>query len=85
MNKYIKAALSISSVAMLFYILHDQHNKIKECRAKIEEQQRVMDSIQTEAMTTSIQLGRYEIAIDALAEHDSAAAQKIIDELKDIE
>lgn len=85
MNKYIKAALSISSVAMLFYILHDQNNKIKECRAKIEEQQRVMDSIQTEAMTTSIQLGRYEIAIDALAEHDSAAAQKIIDELKDIE
>ena len=85
MNKYIKAALSISSVAMLFYILHDQHIKIKECRAKIEEQQRVMDSIQTEAMTTSIQLGRYEIAIDALAEHDSAAAQKIIDELKDIE
>jgi superoxide dismutase len=41
--------------------------------------------LQTEAMTTSIQLGRYEIAIDALAEHDSAAAQKIIDELKDIE
>jgi hypothetical protein len=85
MNKYIKAILSISSVAMLFYILHDQHNKIKECRTKIEQQQKIIDSIETEAMTTSIQLGRYEIAIDALAEHDSAAAQKIIDELKDIE
>jgi len=42
----------------------------------VDNQQRIIDSLQQEIFAKDIELGRYEVAIDLLEEKDSSAAAK---------
>lgn len=69
MRKYINAILSISSVLMLFYIIHDQRQQIKQCKT-------LVDSLQQELYISNINLNRYDITLELLSEQDSVAADR---------
>jgi len=67
MRKYINAILSISSVLMLFYIIHNQ-------RQQIAAKQTTIDSLQTELFISNANLGRYEMTLELMYEKDIQAA-----------
>ena len=69
MKKYINAALSITSVLMLFYIIYDQRQQAVVYQSKI-------DSLQTEVFNAQTNVGKYEIALELLAQQDEPAAAK---------
>lgn len=64
MKKYINAVLTILSVVMLFYVLHDQRSTIKQIK---EENQKLIierDSLRSELITMQIIEGRLEYIVD---------------------
>jgi hypothetical protein len=74
MRKYINAILSISSVLMLFYIIHDQRQQIKQLESS--PKQKTLDSLYDELYISNVNLTRYDMALELLIEQDSLAAAK---------
>ena len=70
MKKYINAALSITSVLMLFYIIYDQRQQLAVYKGSS------IDSLQVELFNAQNNVGRYEIALELLAQQDEPAAAK---------
>jgi hypothetical protein len=88
MKKYIGAALSLSSVGMLFYIIFDQQHQIKTLKLSqpnMDSVQHVVDSLHDENFIQHTELDRYDIAIEKLRENYPQAAEQFDDCLKDTE
>jgi hypothetical protein len=67
MKKYIGAALSLSSVGMLFYIIFNQKEQIAtltSTRPNVDSLHHVIDSLKSEIFVKEIEVGRYEIIFD---------------------
>jgi hypothetical protein len=80
MKKYINAVLSLATVGMLLYIIHDQHNQIQ----KYKKQEVVTDSLREELFNANAELGRYELTEEHLKEVNPEA-EKEFEEFKDQE
>ena len=84
MKKYIGAILSLASVGMLFYIIYDQKDQIKELKTTLESTKHeiktvdslkhVVDSINTEVFISQTKATRYEIALENLKNENPLAA-----------
>jgi len=84
MKKYIKAILSLASVGMLFYIIYNQKEQIKNLKSSlnhthqkiqtIDSLHKVIDSINSDLFIEHINAERYEIALDRLKTEDSLSA-----------
>jgi hypothetical protein len=88
MKKYIGAALSLSSVGMLFYIIFNQKEQIQtltSTRPNMDSIQHVIDSLHDENFIQHTELDRYDIAIERLRENYPQAAEQFDDCLKDTE
>jgi hypothetical protein len=88
MKKYIGAALSLSSIGMLFYIIFDQKHQIQtltSTRPNIDSIQHVVDSLHDENFIQHTELDRYDIAIEKLRENYPQAAEQFDDCLKNTE
>ena len=85
MKKYIGAVLSLASVGMLFYIIHNQRDQIKNLKkenSNVVIIKKECDSLKSEIFTKDIQIGRYEHIFDLLdTELDNDCKTKV-DELK---
>jgi hypothetical protein len=67
MKKYIGAALSLSSVGMLFYIIFNQKEQITtltSTKPNVDSLHQVIDSLKSEISSNEIEIGRYEIIFD---------------------
>ena len=85
MKKYIGPVLSLASVGMLFYILFDQKEQIKNLQqenSKVELIKHERDSLQSEMFTKDIQIGRYEHILDLLDTELDADCKAKVDDLK---
>ena len=84
MKKYIGAILSLASVGMLFYIIYDQKDQIKELKTTLESTKHeiktvdslkhVVDSVNTEVFINQTKATRYEIALENLKNENPLAA-----------
>lgn len=77
MKKYIGAVLSLASVGMLFYILFNQKEQIRELKSKVKELQHTVDSVDNQNVIIEHENDQMINAIDAVIEHDSANAEII--------
>lgn len=77
MKKYIGAALSLASVGMLFYIMFNQKDQIKNLKAETKSQKQIIDSLTNDNTIIQHENDVYEIAIDKIADEDSATAEFI--------
>jgi hypothetical protein len=77
MKKYIGAILSLASVGMLFYILFTQKEQIKNLKAENKSQKQIIDSLTNDNTIIQHENDVYEIAIDKIADEDSATAEFI--------
>lgn len=85
MKKYIGPVLSLASVGMLFYIMFDQKEQIKNLEqenSKVEVIKHERDSLQSEMFTKDIQIGRYEHILDLLDTELDADCKTKVDQLK---
>lgn len=85
MKKYIGPVLSLASVGMLFYIMFDQKEQIKNLQqenSKVELIKHQRDSLGAEIFTKEIQIGRYEHIMDLLSTELDADCKAKVDELK---
>ena len=82
MKNYIKAILSLSSVGMLFYIIFNQKEQIKELNEKpdlthqVDSLIKVKDSLDNDLFIQNINVTRYEIALDRLREVSPKSAEE---------
>jgi len=79
MKKYINAALSLASVGLLFYVIHNQNYQIKTLKVqsiRVDSLNKVVDSLNSELFIKHFETDRYEIAIDMLKEQDPKAADE---------
>ena len=70
---------------MLFYILFDQKEQIKNLQqenSKVELIKHERDSLQSEMFTKDIQIGRYEHILDLLETELDADCKAKVDDLK---
>lgn len=84
MKKYIGPILSLASVGLLFYIIYNQKEQIKELKTTVAAQTqktqavdsltRALDSLSSEVFTEHIRADRYEITLDRLRAEDSLTA-----------
>lgn len=77
MKKYIGPILSLASVGMLFYILHNQREQIKDLKAQIQTLQTQTDSLGHENVIIQHEIDEMDHAMDAVIEHDSANVEII--------
>lgn len=85
MKKYIGAALSLASVGMLFYIIHNQRDQIKNLKLENENVVTIKnecDSLKSEMLTKDIQIGRYEHILDLLDTELDIDCKEKVDYLK---
>jgi hypothetical protein len=85
MKKYIGPILSLASVGMLFYVMFDQKEQIKNLQqenSKVELIKHERDSLQSEMFTKDIQIGRYEHILDLLDAELDADCKAKVDDLK---
>lgn len=85
MKKYITAALSLASVGMLFYIIHNQRDQIKNLKLENENVVTIKnesDSLKSEMLTKDIQIGRYEHILDLLDTELDIDCKEKVDYLK---
>ena len=88
MKKYIGAALSLSSVGMLFYIIFNQKEQITtltSTKPNVDSLQHVVDSLHDENFIQHTELDRYEIAIEILRENYPQSAEHFDECLKNTE
>ena len=64
MKKYINGILSLSSIAILFYIVFNQKEQIANLQSKINSIEHERDSLRLEILSKEIEVGRYESAIN---------------------
>lgn len=77
MKKYINAILSITTLGLLFYILIDLKEQVKQIpvlKKEIDSLSTVKDSLTNEVFMREIQNGRYESTIYYLEETNPKAA-----------
>lgn len=84
MKKYIGPVLSLASVGMLFYIVYNQNQQIKELKSSIHEAHvktqladsliKITDSLITEVFIEHTNAERYEITLERLKTEDSLTA-----------
>ena len=84
MKKYIGPVLSLASVGMLFYIIYNQKQQIKELKTTLSIQTQkiqtidsltlVVDSLSSEVFIEHIRAERYEVTLDRLRAEDSLTA-----------
>jgi hypothetical protein len=84
MKKYVGPVLSLASVGMLFYIIFNQKEQIKELKTSVRESAQkiqtvdslytVIDSLNNEVFIEHTNCERYEITLDRLKTEDSITA-----------
>lgn len=77
MKKYISAALSITTIGLLFYTLYDLKQQVKQIpvlKSQLDSVSIIRDSLVTEVFNHEIQNGRYEVTLDYLKEVNPKAA-----------
>jgi hypothetical protein len=84
MKKYIKAILSLASVGMLFYIIYNQKEQIKDLKSSLNQAHqkiqtvdslsKTIDSLNSNLFIEHMNTERYEIALDRLKAEDSLSA-----------
>lgn len=79
MKKYISAALSITTIGLLFYTLYDLKQQVKQVvvlQHQIDSLATIKDSLVNEVFMHEISNGRYEITLEHLKEtHPKAALE----------
>lgn len=81
MKKYISAALSIATIGMLFYTIHDLRQQVKQVKVlqhEVDSLVTIKDSLVNEVFIHEITNGRYEITLDHLQETHPKAALEFI-------
>lgn len=81
MKKYIGAAFSIGTIAVLFYTLFDLKNQVKQIpvlQHQLEVVTAERDSLHDENFIKSTEIGRYEITLDHLQEKNPKAALEFV-------
>jgi len=67
MKKYINTSLSLASIGILFYIIFNQKEQIKELsstKSNIDSLYQVVDSLKAEVLSNEIEASRYEIIFE---------------------
>ena len=69
MKKYISAALSITTIGLLFYTLYDLKQQVKQIpvlKSQLDSVIVIKDSLANEVFIHQAEIGRYEITVDYL-------------------
>ena len=80
MKKYITAALSIGTIALLFYTMFDLREQVKQVSVLQKELDSVSvlkDSLYDVNFGTQVQNGRYELGINYLESVNPKAADQL--------
>ena len=80
MKKYITAALSIGTIALLFYTMFDLREQVKQVKVLQKELDSVMvvkDSLYDVNFQNQVQNGRYELGINYLESVNPKAADQL--------
>ena len=89
MKRYIRAILSLASVGMLFYIIHDQRQQIKTLKTQhpvnVDSLHKVVDSLNDELFIWKTTVDRYDIGIERFKENHPDQAENIDEAFKNIE
>ena len=81
MKKYISAALSITTIGLLFYTLYDLKEQVKQIvvlQHQVDSLTTIKDSLVNEVFIHEVTNGRYEITLDHLQETNPKAALEFI-------
>lgn len=81
MKKYIGAALSITTVGLLFYTLFDLKEQVKQVlvlQHQVDSLTVIKDSLINEVFVLGVTNGRYEITLDHLQETHPKAALEFV-------
>jgi hypothetical protein len=78
MKKYIGAALSISTIALLFYTMFDLKKQVVELNKQLTIIAAQRDSLHDENFIKGVQLGRYELSLDYLQSKNPNAALQFV-------
>jgi hypothetical protein len=78
MKKYIGAALSISTIALLFYTMFDLKKQVVELNKQLTITAAQRDSLHDENFIKGVQLGRYELSLDYLQSKNPNAALQFV-------
>ena len=78
MKKYIGAALSISTIALLFYTMFDLKKQVVELNKQLTIIAAQRDSLHDENFIKGIQIGRYELSLDYLQSKNPNAALQFV-------
>jgi hypothetical protein len=78
MKKYIGAALSISTIALLFYTMFDLKKQVVELNKQLTITAAQRDSLHNENFIKGVQLGRYELSLDYLQSKNPNAALQFV-------
>jgi len=79
MKKYITAALSIGTIALLFYTIFDLREQVKQVEVLQQQLDSVTvlkDSLYDVSFGAQVQNGRYEITLEQLKETNPKAAKE---------
>jgi hypothetical protein len=85
MKKYIGPVLSLASVGMLFYIIFNQKEQIKELKlskSNIDSLYQVVDSLKAEILSNEIEASRYEIIFDRAEAEMSPECKEELETIK---
>jgi hypothetical protein len=80
MKKYITAALSIGTIALLFYTLFDLKEQVKQVdvlQKQLDSVTIVKDSLYDVSFGAQVQNGRYELGINYLESVNPKAADQL--------
>ena len=83
--KYIKAILSLVSIGILFYIIFNQKEQIKELKSphpNTDSLQHVVDSLKSEILSNEIEVSRYEIIFDRAEAEMSPECKEELETIK---
>jgi hypothetical protein len=78
MKKYIGAALSISTIALLFYTMFDLKKQVVNLNKQLTIVTDQKDSLHYENFIKSVELGRYELSLDYLQDKNPNAALQFV-------
>jgi len=81
MKQYIKPFLTTFSIALFLYTMYTQNEKITELKTTVVKQEKIIDSLHTEAFDASSANGRYELTLEHLKEVNPKAAKQFEDYL----
>ena len=85
MKKYINTILTLSSIGILFYIIFNQKEQIKELtstKSNIDSLYQVVDSLKAEILSNEIEASRYEIIFDRAEAEMSPECKEELETIK---